>query len=116
MCDPRAIHPLRKGLLDGCADRGHHGHVFGDMVDTSSGEMEDGDVPFAERGMSDLRAEFVALASQPGANRRALCRHFGIAPTTGDKWLHRYAAEGASGLQDRPRRPHRSPGADGPSH
>ena len=50
-----------------------------------------------------------ALARQPGANRRALCRRFGIAPTTGYKWLGRYAAEGGRGLQDRSRRPHRSP-------
>ena len=29
------------------------------------------------------RREFVVLAQQEGANRRALCRHFGISPTTG---------------------------------
>ena len=32
--------------------------------------------------MSDLRAEFVALASQPGANRRALCQRFEISAAT----------------------------------
>ena len=37
--------------------------------------------------MSDRQAEFVALARQPGANRRELCRRFGIAPATGYKWL-----------------------------
>ena len=60
--------------------------------------------------MSEHRAEFVALASQPGANRQELCRRFGIAPATAYKWLQRYAAAGAAGLQDRSRRPHRSPG------
>ena len=60
--------------------------------------------------MREQRAEFVGLARQPKANRRALCRHFGIAPTTGYKWLRRYAAEGAGGLQDRSRGPPRSPG------
>lgn len=59
--------------------------------------------------MTEQRAEFVALAQQPGANRRALCRAFGIAPATGYKWLQRYATEGAAGLQDRSRRPRRSP-------
>ena len=44
-----------------CADRGHHLHVFGDMVYIFSDEVEDRNVPFAERRMSDLRAEFVAL-------------------------------------------------------
>ena len=65
--------------------------------------------------MTDQRAEFVGLAQQPGANRRALCRAFGIAPTTGYKWLHRYAAAGAVGLQDRSRRPHRSPAQTSPA-
>ncbi len=59
--------------------------------------------------MSEQRAEFVMVATQPGANRRALCRHFGIAPATAYKWLQRYAAEGPAGLADRSRRPHRSP-------
>ena len=65
--------------------------------------------------MSDLRAEFVALATQPGANRRVLCERFGISAPTGDKWLRRHAAEGAAGLQDRSRRPHRSPARTAPA-
>ena len=32
--------------------------------------------------MSDQRAEFVALATQPGANRRRLCQRFGISAPT----------------------------------
>lgn len=56
-----------------------------------------------------LRKEFVLLAMQPGSNRRELCRRFGIAPKTGYKWLARYSAEGAGGLEDRSRRPRRSP-------
>ena len=65
--------------------------------------------------MSEQRAEFVALARQPGANRRALCRHFGIAPATAYQWLRRHAAEGVAGLQDRSRRPHRSPARTAPA-
>lgn len=56
-----------------------------------------------------LREEFVKLAMQDGANRRELCRRFGIAAKTGYKWLARYTAEGSSGLEDRSRRPRRSP-------
>ena len=111
-CD---IIPNRHLTVDTCADRGHHLHVFGDMVYTSSDEVEDRNVPFAERLVSDLRAEFVALASQPGANRRALCQHSRISAPTGYKWLQRYAAEGAAGLQDRSRRPHRSPARVAPA-
>ena len=85
------------------------------MVYTSGHEMEDRDVPFAERQVSDLRAEFVALASQPGTNRRALCQRFAISAPTGYKWLRRYAAEGPAGLQDRSRRPHRSPAQTAPA-
>ena len=52
-----------------------------------------------------LRHEFIALALQEGANRRELCRRFGISPKTAYKWLHRFALEGQEGLQDRSRRP-----------
>jgi transposase InsO family protein len=56
-----------------------------------------------------LRREFVLLAGQPGSNKRALCRRYGIQPRIGYKWLARYAAEGEAGLADRSRRPHNSP-------
>ncbi len=38
-----------------------------------------------------------------------LCRRFGVAPATGYKWLARYAERGLAGLEERSRRPHRSP-------
>ena len=41
----------------------------------------------------DQRREFVRLAMQEGANRRELCRRFGIHPDTGYKWLSALAAE-----------------------
>lgn len=64
-----------------------------------------------EKNTVSLRQEFVQLASQEGANKRELCRRFGISPRTGYKWLAR-AAEGqppAQALADRSRRPHSSP-------
>jgi transposase InsO family protein len=66
-------------------------------------------MPWREVTRMSLREELVRLAIQPGANRRELCRRFGIAPKTGYKWLQRYAAEGSGGLEDRSRRPRRSP-------
>ncbi len=66
-------------------------------------------MPWQEVSIMSLRREFVALAPQEGANRRALCRHFGISPTTGYRWLHRDQAAGAAGWQDRSRQPYRSP-------
>ena len=63
-----------------------------------------------ETSTVSLRREFCALAQAEGANVSELCRRFGISRKTGYKWLGRYAAEGAAGLADRPRRPRGSPG------
>ena len=65
--------------------------------------------------VSDLRAEFVALASEAGGNRRALCQRSAISAPTGYGWLRRYAAEGPAGLRDCSRRPHRSPAQTAPT-
>jgi transposase InsO family protein len=64
-------------------------------------------MPWHEVSVMDQRREFVRLAMQEGANRRELCRRFGISPAVGYKWLGRWAAEGE--LTDRSRRPHHSP-------
>jgi transposase InsO family protein len=66
-------------------------------------------MPWRERSIVDEREEFVKLALAPGANRRELCRRFGISRSKGYKWLGRYVAHGRDGLADRSRRPHRSP-------
>jgi transposase InsO family protein len=66
-------------------------------------------MPWQEVTVVSLRAEFVALARQEGANVRCLCRRFGISPPTAYKWLKRYQQAGVAGLQDQSRRPHRSP-------
>src|SRR5262245_3334689 len=66
-------------------------------------------MPWRELSIMDQREEFVRLALAPGANRRELCRRFGISRSKGYKWLARYAAQGRSGLADRLRRPHASP-------
>jgi len=63
-------------------------------------------MPWREVSVMEARQEFVMLALLEGANRRELCRRFGIHPDTGYKWLKRWASEG---LADRSRRPHRSP-------
>lgn len=66
-------------------------------------------MPWKAQNIMSLKHEFVLLASQEGANRRELCRHFEISPQTGYKWLQRFAQEGAPGLQERSRRPASSP-------
>jgi transposase InsO family protein len=71
-------------------------------------------MPWREVSTVDQRREFVALASLENANRRELCRRFGISAQTGYKWLSR-ATGGDASLNDRSRRPHSSPlrSADG---
>ena len=56
----------------------------------------------------DIKREFVALALQDGANRRELCRRFGIAPKAAYALLARYAQEGDSAFAPRSRKPHAS--------
>lgn len=68
-------------------------------------------MPWQEKDTMSLRREFVELAQQDGTNIRALCRHFGISPKSGYKWLQRCAeSAGSRALADRSRRPHTSPG------
>jgi transposase InsO family protein len=64
-------------------------------------------MPWREVSIMDQRREFVLLAMQEGANRRELCRRFGIHPDTGYKWLGRWAVKAE--LADRSRRPRTSP-------
>ena len=64
-------------------------------------------MPWKEVSKMDERREFVRLAMQEGANRRELCRRFGIHPDTGYTWLARATA--GQGLADRSRRPDTSP-------
>lgn len=66
-------------------------------------------MPWGERSIVDAREEFCQLAEREGSNVRALCRRFGISPTTGYTWLARYQKDGRGGLQSRSRRPVTSP-------
>lgn len=57
----------------------------------------------------DIKREFVELALREGANRRELCRRFGISPKTGYALLARHAQEGALAYERRSTRPAHSP-------
>jgi len=69
-------------------------------------------MPWREVSVMDERREFVRLANVEGANRRELCRRFGISPDIGYKWLSRWS-HGDEALADRSRRPHSSPARSG---
>lgn len=66
-------------------------------------------MPWSTRDTMSLRDEFVTLARQDGANRRELCRRFGISAQTCYKWLDRFERYGAAGLADVSRRPKSMP-------
>jgi transposase InsO family protein len=66
-------------------------------------------MPWSEKSIMEQRREFVMLFEQDGVNHRELCRRFGISPSTGYTLARRYRQDGAAGLADRSRRPHRSP-------
>jgi len=66
-------------------------------------------MPFEEVGKMSPKKEFVILASQPQANLSEFCRRFKVSRPTGYKWLNRFAREGEPGLEERSRRPKRSP-------
>src|ERR1700688_211303 len=103
---PRHPPPLRVWTwYMGDTVRRHGGHLssFGWLDERGSS------MPMRELSIVDQREEFVKLALRPGANKRELCRRFGISRSKGYKWLGRYAAEGREGLVDRSRRPHCSP-------
>jgi transposase InsO family protein len=65
-------------------------------------------MPWQEATAMSLRAEFVRLARQEGANVRALCRRYGISAPTAYKWLRR-AEAGDRQLADRSHRPETMP-------
>lgn len=58
-------------------------------------------MPWKTKSAMERRHEFVLRANAPGANRRALCREYGIAPNTGYRWLRRFRELGLRGLDNR---------------
>lgn len=66
-------------------------------------------MPWEAMSKRDLRLEFVTAAVREGANVRLVCRRYGVSAKTGYKWLARFKAEGAAGLEERSRRPGASP-------
>lgn len=59
--------------------------------------------------VEEQRAEFLRHFSAEGANKRQVCRDWGVSPKTAYKWLARYKSLGREALADRSRRPRHSP-------
>jgi transposase InsO family protein len=56
-----------------------------------------------------LRHEVVLQALEPGANKSALAREYGVSRQNVYKWLERFRFDGVAGLEERSRRPHKLP-------
>ncbi|BDT67098.1 IS481 family transposase ISBxe3 [Comamonadaceae bacterium OS-1] len=72
-------------------------------------------MPWTPKDLMDIKQEFVELARKEGANRRELCRRFGISPKTGYALLARYAQEGVGAYAPRSRKPLHSPARTSPT-
>ena len=66
-------------------------------------------MPWTEKSAVSQRVEFVQLVQAGGVPMTVLCERYRISRKTGYKWLHRFGAGGAAELDDRSRRPQRSP-------
>ena len=66
-------------------------------------------MPWNDVDVREQRIRFAVLAERGERSLAALCREFGISRATGYKWRRRYREEGAAGLEERSRKPHRSP-------
>lgn len=66
-------------------------------------------MPWQPKDLMDIKRDFVQLALQQGANRRELCRRFGINPKAAYALLARHALEGDAAFIARSRKPHASP-------
>ncbi len=62
-------------------------------------------MPWMETEKTQLRKDFVSLASKAGANVSELARRFNVSAPTAYKWLRRHREMGDAGLEDRSRRP-----------
>lgn len=65
-------------------------------------------MPWHQESVMSQKLDFVRLA-RISPIMSEVCRRFVISRKTGYKWLHRYQVAGVQGLEDRGRRPHRSP-------
>ena len=66
-------------------------------------------MPWREASPMDQRTQFIADHLRNTLSITELCELYGVSRKTGYKWIERYVRQGPSGLEERSRRPHRSP-------
>ena len=67
-------------------------------------------MPWKTSSLAEARKRFVQAAQRGLKSVAQLCREHNISRKTGFKWLRRFHTQGGPGLQNRSRRPKRSPG------
>jgi len=67
-------------------------------------------MPWKQMEVREQRVEFVVRALRGTEPLSQLCREFGISRPTGYLWLTRYREGGVAAIEERSRRPDRSPG------
>jgi len=66
-------------------------------------------MPWQELNVMNQKKEFVLKAFEKGVNFTQLCYDYSITTKTGYKWKERFLKEGLSGLNEKSRKPKRSP-------
>ena len=66
-------------------------------------------MPWRDASPMDQRTQFVGEHLRGGRTITELCDDYGVSRKTGYKWIERYLRQGAAGLEERSRRPRRSP-------
>jgi putative transposase len=66
-------------------------------------------MPWRDASPMDQRTQFIAEHLRGGRTITELCDDYGVSRKTGYKWIERYLRHGPAGLEERTRRPRRSP-------
>ena len=66
-------------------------------------------MPWTRTDWMSERLKFVATYLEHEVSVTDLCHDFGVSRKTGYKWIERYLRQGPAGLEERSRRPRRSP-------
>lgn len=68
-------------------------------------------MPWSQTSPMDQRTQFIADYLREVLSLSELCDLYGISRKTAYKWIERYLRQGPAGLEERSRKPHRSPNA-----
>ena len=66
-------------------------------------------MPWRDTSPMDQRTQFIADHLRDSLSITELCELYGVSRKTGYKWIDRYLRHGPAGLEERSRRPQRSP-------